>query len=87
MQTMVSTATPHQTSARRCVMVRAMKSLIRMSKPQFNTNPREDANTATARCYFLGVRRGERPTIIGWVMTSGISVRRCPSSVASAVLS
>jgi hypothetical protein len=46
MQTMVSTATPHQTSARRCVMVRAMKSLMRMSKPPFNTNRREDANAA-----------------------------------------
>ena len=31
MQTMVSAATPHQTSARRCVMVRAMESLMRMS--------------------------------------------------------
>ena len=48
MQTMVSTATPHQTSARRCVMVRAMKSLMRMSERQFNTNPREDANAAAA---------------------------------------
>jgi hypothetical protein len=27
-------------------MVRAMKSLIRMSKPPFNTNRREDANAA-----------------------------------------
>ena len=32
MQTMVSTAKPHQTAARRCVTVRAMKSLMRMSK-------------------------------------------------------
>jgi hypothetical protein len=30
MQAIVSAATPHQTSARRCVMVRAMKSLMRM---------------------------------------------------------
>jgi hypothetical protein len=35
MQTMVSTATPHQTSARRCVTVRAMKSLMRMSSASF----------------------------------------------------
>jgi len=27
-------------------MVRAMKSLIRMSKPPFNTNRHEDANVA-----------------------------------------
>jgi hypothetical protein len=44
MQSMISTATLHQTSARRCVMVRAMKSLMRMGKGAFNTNPREDAN-------------------------------------------
>ena len=31
MQTMISAATPHQTSPRRCVIVRAMKSLMRMS--------------------------------------------------------
>jgi hypothetical protein len=48
MQTMVSTATPHQTSARRWVTVRAMKSLMRMSKRPFNTNRREDANAAAA---------------------------------------
>jgi hypothetical protein len=29
-----------------------MKSLMRMSKPPFNTNRREDANAAAARCYF-----------------------------------
>ena len=46
MQTSVSAATPPQTSARRCVMVRAMKSLMRMSEPPFNTNRREDANAA-----------------------------------------
>ena len=44
MQTMISTATPHQTKARRCVTVRAMKSLMRMNKRPLNTNPREDAN-------------------------------------------
>jgi hypothetical protein len=43
---MVNAATPHQTSARRCVMVRAMKSLMRMGKPSFNTNRREHANAA-----------------------------------------
>jgi len=31
MQTTVSAATPHQTNARRCVTVWAMKSLMRMS--------------------------------------------------------
>jgi hypothetical protein len=31
MQPTVSTATPHQTGARRCVIVRAMKSLMRMN--------------------------------------------------------
>ena len=44
MQTRVSTATPHQTSARRCVTIRAMTSLVRMSKSAFNTNRRKDAN-------------------------------------------
>ena len=48
MQTMLSTATPHQTSARRSVTVRAMKSLMRMSKRPFNTNLREDANVRAA---------------------------------------
>jgi len=43
---MVRIATPHQTNARRCVTVRAIKSLIRMSEPPFNTNRREDANAA-----------------------------------------
>jgi type IV secretory pathway TrbF-like protein len=55
MQTMIRKATPHQTSARRCVMVRAMKSLMRMSKPPFNTKWSEDANAAAARRYFGGV--------------------------------
>ena len=41
---MASAVTPHQTNARRCVMVRAMKSLVRMSKRPLNTNLREDAN-------------------------------------------
>jgi len=48
MQAIVTTATPAQTSARRCVIVRAMKSLMRMSKPPFNTNQHEHANVATA---------------------------------------
>jgi hypothetical protein len=48
MQTSVSAATPPQTTARRCVMVRAMKSLMRMSKRPLNTNPHEDANAAAA---------------------------------------
>ena len=52
MHTIVNTATPHQTSARRCVTVRAMKSLMRMSKRPFNTNLREHANAAAARRYF-----------------------------------
>jgi hypothetical protein len=33
-------------------MVRAMKSLMGMSKRQFNTNLREDANAGAARRYF-----------------------------------
>jgi hypothetical protein len=39
--------TQDQTKARRCVIVRAMKSLMRMSKPPFNTNRREHANVRT----------------------------------------
>jgi hypothetical protein len=31
MQATASPAAPHQTSARRCVMIRAMKSLMRMA--------------------------------------------------------
>jgi len=46
MQPIVSTATPDHTSARRWVMVWAMKSLMRMSKQTFNTNQREHANAA-----------------------------------------
>jgi hypothetical protein len=61
MQTIVSAATPHQTSARRCVTVRAMKSLMRMSKLPFNTNRRKDANAAAARCYFCGVAARRTP--------------------------
>jgi hypothetical protein len=52
MQTMISKATPHQTSARRWVTVRAIKSLMRMSKRSFNTNQREDANAVAAGRYF-----------------------------------
>ena len=44
MQPIVSTATPDHTSARRWVMVWAMKSLMRMRKQPFNTNQREHAN-------------------------------------------
>ena len=47
MQAIVTTATPDQTSVRRCVIVRAIKSLVRMSKPPFNTNQREHANVRT----------------------------------------
>src|SRR5206468_11870517 len=46
MHAIVIITTPDQTSARRCVIVRAMKSLMRMSKPPFNTNRREHANAA-----------------------------------------
>jgi hypothetical protein len=38
MQATVSNATLHHTSARRWVMVRAMKSLVRMNEPPLNTN-------------------------------------------------
>jgi hypothetical protein len=61
MQAIVTTATPDQTSARRCVIVRAiqppqprllwrrrLKSLMGMSKPSFNTNRHEHANAAMA---------------------------------------
>jgi len=47
MQAIVTTATPDQTSVRRCVIVRAMKSLMRMGKPPFNTNYDEHANVRT----------------------------------------
>ena len=49
MHTIVTVATPDQTRARRCVIVRAMKSLMRMSKPSFNTNRREDANARASQ--------------------------------------
>jgi hypothetical protein len=39
--------TPDQTTARRCVIVRAMKSLMRMNKPPFNTNQCKHANART----------------------------------------
>src|SRR5438445_6525603 len=48
MQTVASAATPHQTSPRRCVTTRAMKSLIRMSEPRMNTNRHQVANPASA---------------------------------------
>jgi hypothetical protein len=44
MQAAVSKETQHHTSARRWVMVRAMKSLMRMSEPPLNTNRRRYAN-------------------------------------------
>ena len=44
MQPIVNTATPHQTSARRCVTILAMESLMGMSKPPFNTNRHEHSN-------------------------------------------
>ena len=44
MQTTMSAATPHHTCARRCVIVWAMKSLMRMNNAPFNTNQPEDAN-------------------------------------------
>src|SRR5207253_984457 len=44
MQPIVSTATPDHTSARRWVIVWAIKSLLRMRKQPFNTNQREHAN-------------------------------------------
>src|SRR5262249_5134370 len=46
MHAMLSNVTPDQSTARRCVMIRAIKSLVHMSKPPFNTNRREDANVA-----------------------------------------
>jgi len=38
MQATVRKAMLHHTSARRWVMVRAMKSLVRMNEPSLNTN-------------------------------------------------
>ena len=49
MHAIVIITTPDQTKPRRCVIVRAMKSLMRMSKPPFNTNRREHANVRTER--------------------------------------
>src|SRR5438552_17693914 len=48
MQMVASAATQHQTSPRRCVTSRAMKSLIRMSEPRMNTNRHQVANPASA---------------------------------------
>ena len=85
MQTMVSAATPHQTSARRCVMVRAMKSLMRMSKrtiqhesaSRCNAQPRDAISEAHA-ANALQYRR---------LMTVGRLCETLFQSVASAVLS
>ncbi|HVD94807.1 MAG TPA: hypothetical protein VNE84_01550 [Candidatus Limnocylindria bacterium] len=46
MQAIVTTATPNQTNTRWCVIVLAMKLLMRMSKPAFNTIQHEHANVA-----------------------------------------
>jgi mannose/cellobiose epimerase-like protein (N-acyl-D-glucosamine 2-epimerase family) len=50
MQAMVNKATPHHTSARRWVMVRAMKSLARMNEATLNTKRRQDANSVAGSC-------------------------------------
>ena len=56
MQAAVNAATPHHTSARRWVTVRAMKSLMRMNEPSLNTNRRQHANAVAN--VMLPTRRG-----------------------------